>query len=104
MKTITAINVNGRRGYRRTNGNIYHSVSWDLVYSDGFIDSGRVPFASGYGDQYIETAFDDMIDRGLLGPRECYANGGGESLWSLARSIGASLLSSVSDVARKKDL
>jgi len=51
MKTL---HISARRWFQKTYGNTYHSVS---IYIDGQMVH-RVPFAYGYGEQWLQTAID----------------------------------------------
>jgi len=54
--------IEAKRWFERTNGNTYHSVN---VYVNNEL-IGRVPFTYGYGEQYIETAFDILAEWGMF--------------------------------------
>jgi len=78
--------IEGRRWFEKTNGNTYHSVT--LHMKDGTIE--YMPYAYGYEEQYLQTAYDMMGIKpyeGTRGLREKY-----------------NITYSVADVARKKDL
>lgn len=93
--TITVI---GRRWFERVNGNTYHSVE---VYVNGDLVE-RMPFDYGYGSQYMQNAGEILAKHYDL-PLEKYKQGGRQSLWHL-RDFGFTLIDSVTDVERKKDL
>ena len=90
---MAIITVNGKRWFERTNGNTYHSVD---VYVDGEL-IGREPFTYGYGDGYKQTALD------ILTKVRPDIAGDVTVLWHL-RDKGHKIITSVADVARKKDL
>lgn len=94
------ITIHGKRWFQRSYGNTYHSV---LVEIDGKTvwNSGQ---HYGYGDQYLQTAFDWLDQSGLVPPRKAYANGGHEALWQWAERHGITYSNVVSDVARERDL
>ncbi len=56
------VTIEGRRWFERTNGNTYHSVS---VYVNNEL-VGRQPFAYGYGEQYVQSAFDILTEFGMF--------------------------------------
>ena len=77
--------ISGRRWFQRSNGNTYHTVT--LFYDDGH--SLKSDKHYGYGDQYLQTAF-DMMGLPFGGTR------------ILRESLGITY--DVSDVARERDL
>ena len=94
-RTITVI---GRRWFEKVNGNTYHSVD---VYVNGD-HVGREPFAYGYGSQYEQTALEILYKAGIYtkDPEAKYSR----VLWRTVDDNGDKLISSGTDVARKKDL
>ena len=48
------LHISARRWFQKTYGNTYHSVN---IYIDGQMVH-RVPFAYGYGEQWLQTAID----------------------------------------------
>lgn len=98
-KSVQSIVLVGRRWFNRGPGNTYHSVA---IYVNGECVH-KVPFAYGYGDQYIESAAAWLETNGYVARRE-YPNGGHDPLWRVAQVMGFTFSSNVSDVARRKDL
>lgn len=90
MQKLTVI---GRRWFEKTNGNTYHSVE---VY-EGNKRLVRVPFAYGYGSQWQQTAFQELVKLGLYQDTP-------DDYRRFHFSDGDGHLFSVTDVARKKDL
>ena len=90
--TITII---GRRWFERVNGNTYHSVE---VYVNGELIE-RLPFTYGYGSMYMQNARDILAKYYQLP----IGIGSRQSLWHL-KDFGFTLIDSVTDVERKKDL
>jgi len=88
------IQVIGRRWFERTNGNTYHSAV--LLVNGEHI--GKESFTYGYGDQYIQTGRAILLNAFNVAGLDTQT-----PLWSL-RELGHKFNSSVSDVARKKDL
>lgn len=91
MSEAMNITVIGRRWFEKVNGNTYHSVE---VYIDGE-RIGRVPYAYGYGNQYEQSAQEILNQEGYEATYPL-------SKW--ARENGHTLVQSVTDVQRKKDL
>lgn len=92
------ITIIGKRWFERVNGNTYHSVA---VYVNGDMVE-YMPFDYGYGDGYMQTATDILVNHYAL-PLERLTHGGIESLWHL-KEKGYKIIDSVTDVERKKDL
>ena len=88
-----SIHIEGRRWFQKTYGNTYHTVR---IWTDGkdVITSEK---RYGYGDQYLQTAYEMMEEAGLIPVGTPY---GGTRY--LREELGASY--SVVDVAREKDL
>jgi hypothetical protein len=94
------IHVSARKWFHKGPGNTYHSVS---VHVDG-VHVGTVPYAYGYGRQYMQTAV-EILERTLAHfelPR--YPNGNRQALWAWCDDNGVKLVEDVVDVPRKKDL
>lgn len=93
MTEIKSIAIVGRRWFQKTYGNTYHSVQ---IFVDGM--EHKIPFSYGYGDQYLQTAVNWLVSNGyaILEKRE--------SITDWARRNGVNFVSSVVDVARRKDL
>lgn len=83
--------VIGKRWFEKVNGNTYHSVS---VFKNGEL-LGFIPFDYGYGTMYAQNAL-DIIKKD---DSTIKAN----ALWQL-KNEGHTLIDSVIDVQRKKDL
>jgi len=86
--------LHGRRWFQRSAGNTYHVVrvyeNGELVYTS--------PRTYGYGDSYIETAFDWLVSSGRLPKKER----GHYSTIDLRETFGGDY--SVEDVSRERDL
>lgn len=91
MESITII---GKRWFDKVNGNTYHSST---IYVDGDL-VGEVPFKYGYGECYLQTAFNFLHLKGFVG-EECKF-----PYWLYCKDRGIKLITEVSDVTRKKDL
>jgi hypothetical protein len=96
---VKSITIVGRRWRDRVNGNTYHTAE---IYVNGkFVH--KIPFSYGYDSMYEQNAVEWLIDNGYL-KAEKYPSGGYPSLWRLAEDLGFHKESTVTDVARKKDL
>jgi len=83
----------GRRWFQKTYGNTYHSVS---VLVDGE-SIGCVPFAYGYGEQYIQSAHELLVKAGKF-------TGDYSAFCQDRMNNRQNYTVTVSDVARQKDL
>lgn len=98
MKTLTIL---GRRWFRKTYGNTYTSAQ---ILIDGQ-PIAKVGPTGGYGDYYLQIAFEYLDTNGLLiPPLEHHANGSTEAPWQWAERAGVTLHYSAVDVARERDL
>jgi hypothetical protein len=86
------LHIEGRRWFQRTYGNTYHSVR---IFKDGAL-LVCLPYAYGYGDQYLQTALDWMKANGYAPSEAEYG-----TLY-LRETLQASY--SCIDVTRKADL
>lgn len=60
-KGINSIVIEAKRWFDKINGNTYHSVA---VYVNGkFL--GKIPFAYGYDEQYLQTAHALLQEAGI---------------------------------------
>lgn len=101
MKKLN-ITIIGRRWFEKTNGNTYHSVE---VYAEGELLE-RVPFAYGYGEGYDQTAA-GIVKKHYPKQWAAAEKQAGYSLpygSSLKRYGGHNVITSCTDVQRKKDL
>ena len=92
--------IEGRRWFQKTYGNTYHSVR---IFKDDK-QVAYIPFIYGYGEQFLQTAFDWLAQNGHLELLETYENGarkyyGTQYLREVLKSSY-----SVIDVDRKKEL
>jgi hypothetical protein len=98
---MQSITVQGRRWFRKSAGNTYSSA---VVLIDGAI-AFQVPKQYGYGDYYLQAAFEELDRRQVLDPpREQHANGSSEPPWRWAERAGIVLHYSATNVARERDL
>ena len=104
-KTITAINVLGRRWFQKTYGNTYNTAEVFIYFADGSTEYFKIPFGYGYGDQYAQRAEKQLELRGYMPGREQYANGSAQPAWQYFRDDrGINYTYQAIDVARKRDL
>lgn len=91
VKRVKELRIVGKRWFQKSFGNTYHSVEiWvnnEKLY---------VPFAYGYGNQFLETARAELVRAGYLVDLENYYN-----FVDFVRCHGSF---DVIDVERKKDL
>lgn len=95
-----SLHIEGRRWFHRGPGNTYHSVR---IFRDGVL-AVYLLYAYGYGDQWLQTAWDWLTVNGHPELGERHANGalvhyGTQYLREVLKGTY-----SVIDVARKKDL
>ncbi len=81
----TVTHITGRRWFSQTNGNTYHTTT--LFYADR--PQTKSPITYGYGDHYLQTAF-EMMGLEYGGTR------------TLREELGITW--DVVDVSRKRDL
>jgi len=96
------INIVGRRWFDKRAGNTYHSTE---IIVDG-LSIHKVPYAYGYGQQFLWTAFEWLNENWELpNPRSTNPHSGGkEHPADWCERNGIALDYDCSDVKRKKDL
>lgn len=96
VKKGDSITIIGRRWFDKINGNTYHSceclVNGEVV--------GYVPFAYGYGEQYIHSGMKKLEELGYVAR---YEGSPFNSRYDL-ETMGVKFHATHSDVSRKKDL
>lgn len=93
------IEIQGTR-WRDSFGNTYHKA---YVEVDGrYI--GEVGPAYGYGEQYVETGYELLEEKGIVPKRIHGRSGGKKPPWSAAREAGIKFDYFATDVKRKKNL
>jgi hypothetical protein len=95
-----SLHIEGRRWFKRTNGNTYHSVR---IFRDG-VQVAYLPFAYGYGEGFLQTAWAWLGANGMPELLEEHGNGSLKNYGTqyLRETLKGSY--SVIDVTRKKDL
>lgn len=91
------IYVEGRRWFDRTYGNTYHTTE---VFVNGE-SIGITPFAYGYGEHYLQSAHELLIEKGVL-PDEKTPHGGRPALWRECQRIGYDFTYSVTDGLKRE--
>lgn len=98
------IKIIGKRWFSRTYGNTYHSVR---VIVNGE-EVGYVPEAYGYGDQYLQTAFALLQEKGFYPKTGIMLRSGAQADYCRflddMREHREDFDIAVYDVSRKKDL
>jgi len=97
---LNGLHIEGRRWFSTSAGNTYHSVR---IFADGK-QLAYLPYAYGYGEQFLQTALDWLRAEGLIEAQEFYSNGNPKynGTLYLRETLGGTY--SVIDVQRKKDL
>lgn len=98
--TTGTIHIEGRRWFQKSAGNTYHSVR---IYRDGK-QIAYLPFQYGYGEQYLQTAFDWLGENGMPELLERHANGARKNYGTQYLREVMKGTQSVADVSRKGDL
>ena len=95
-----SLHIEGRRWFQRTYGNTYHSVR---IFKDGEMIA-HLPFQYGYGDQFLQTAWEWLGKNGYPELLETYENGAWKNYGTQYPREVLKGTYSVIDVDRKKDL
>lgn len=95
-----SIHIEGRRWFQRGPGNTYHSVR---IWKDGE-QVAFLPFQYGYGEGFLQTAFEWLGNNGMPELLEKHENGSLKNYGTqyLREVMGGTY--SVIDVTRKGDL
>ena len=86
--------IEGRKWFDKINGNTYHSVTITKITEKENEVITEIPMSYGYEDAYKQTAYDKLIQMGLVRKEDRYNH-------DLNRNR---FIYVVSDVSRKKDL
>ena len=94
------LHIEGRRWFQKTYGNTYHSVR---IFKDGACVA-YLPFQYGYGEQFLQTAWEWLGANGMPELLEKYSNGSYKNYGTryLREVLGGTY--SIIDVTRKGDL
>lgn len=98
--------ITGRRWFQKTYGNTYHTVTMEVRNENGdTVYTYKSGQRYGYGNQFIATAVEYLMDAGYLDGIKIYNSGSRESLWRYCDRVGyPEPIINVLDVAREKDL
>lgn len=66
MKRFSMIIIDGRKWWDKANGNTYHGVTVTIKHKTGADTVLTSGMRYGYGDQYIQTASELIIEAGYL--------------------------------------
>jgi hypothetical protein len=94
------IHIEGRRWFQKTFGNTYHSVR---IWRDG-VQVAHLPYQYGYGEQWLQTAFEWLGANGMPELLERHANGSPKHYGTQYLREVMHGTYSVIDVTRKGDL
>lgn len=94
MKTFNMIIIDGKKWFQKSYGNTYHSVT---VTVDG-ASIGNSGKHYGYGDQYIQTAFEMLQNNGYFEGMTY------NDFFSFKVNNGKMFYVTVSNVNRERDL
>ena len=100
MKKPKSITIIGRRWFQKTNGNTYHSA--EIVVNGEQVH--KIDYAYGYDQKYSYNAKLWLTEHGYLPGIHEKPGTPGESLWRYCERLGITLVDTVSDVRRKRDL
>ncbi len=96
---MATYHIEAKRWFQKTYGNTYHSVT---IFKDG-AQIARIPYAYGYGEQWLETALAWLDANGHIN-RKRYENGVMKDAGT--RYFREELVGTyeIEDVNRKRDL
>jgi len=94
MKSIT---IEGKKWFDQKWGNTYHTST---ILIDGELKH-KTPMQYGYGDQYVQTALEWLIESGNI-KMERHANGSYPPLWQYCQDNGINLHYSAQDVLKRE--
>jgi len=93
-KDVNVITIVGRRWFDGHHGNTYFRsdihVNGDLVHT--------IPFEYGYGSMYSQAAFEWLTDNGYLSMDR------GDAVWQYCQDHDITVVDTVSDVRKQRDL
>ena len=95
---IERFNIKGVRWFQKTYGNTYHTTYISALIGGTWQDIGSTPMEYGYGDCYLVTAGQWLIDNGFVQAESGYDVQGYQECTFLCIDCY------VQDVQRKKDL
>jgi len=92
--------VRGRRWRQHTYGNTYFTA--EIFVNDKLVH--KISREYGYGDHYLDVAWEWLEKNKYVPSRETYPSGGKQAAWRHAQDLGIKLERDVIDVPRKRDL
>jgi hypothetical protein len=95
-----SLHIEGRRWFQSTYGNTYHTVR---IFQDGALVAS-LPYQYGYGEQFLQTAWDWLGTNGHPELAERNTNGSYKHYGTQYLREVLHGTYSVIDVSRKKDL
>ncbi len=95
-----SLHIEGRRWFQRGPGNTYHSVR---IFQNG-AEIAYLPFQYGYGEQFLQTAWEWLAANGYPELGERHENGSMKNYGTQYLREVLHGTYSVIDVQRKKDL
>lgn len=101
-RTITKIQVLGRRWFSTTYGNTYHVADIWVTFSDGTESKLYADYAYGYDNQYLESALNELESAGLATVLQTQYGRETLRLWCTRNDV--TLVYRALDVKRRKDL
>tara|TARA_Y100000310_G_C20475348_1_gene712116 strand:- start:352 stop:660 length:309 start_codon:yes stop_codon:yes gene_type:complete len=100
QEKVKSIVLIGRRWFQRTYGNTYHSV--EIVVNGRPLH--KINYKYGYGQHYIQSAFDWLFDKSVLTPTKRTESNTRLFGWAYCDKHNITFSTSCTEVARKKDL
>ena len=95
MKSLVII---GRRWFQKSYGNTYHTA--EVIVDGETIGTTKEEY--GYGDQYIQSARDLLVEKGIIPDNNAAVNC--QPLWRYCEQNNISREFRAIDVPREKDL
>lgn len=103
---ITAFAIKGVRWFQKSYGNTYHTTYISALINGKWEDIGSTDKEYGYGEQYLVTAGQWLIENGFIedlsGPQEVMGKGYQFNLYTFRQANAIEHF--VQDVKRQKDL
>ncbi len=103
MQTIKSMTITGKRWFQKSYGNTYHTAEIVLEKQDDTRLHLKSPILYGYGEQYLQTAFNLLVANGFYLADEFFTF---KDEWLYWKGTPAQRKASVNcyDVARKREL
>ena len=101
---ITTIDIQAKQWFDKVNGNSYFAGNICLNYGMEDEKNVKMNYQYGYGDHYIDVAFDTLENEGIITDREKYSNGSKEQLWKYCNDKKIILRKSKQTGCKKREL